>query len=52
MDKVLSGEIVNYEDKIPYKHRNRFIEVNYTPDMDKEGNVKGSVFTFALPVAH
>jgi PAS domain S-box-containing protein len=43
MDRVMAGEAVNYEDEIPYKQGRRFIEANYTPDIDEEGSIRGYV---------
>jgi PAS domain S-box-containing protein len=39
--KALAGEKVIYEIGLPYKNSKRSIEVIYTPQFDKEGNVKG-----------
>lgn len=38
---VLSGKAVNFEDQLLYPTGIRNIEVFYTPDCDKEGNVRG-----------
>ena len=43
MEKVLAGETVQYEDKIPFKHGDRFIEANYTPDINDTGSVNGYI---------
>ncbi len=43
MDAALSGEVVQYEAEIPFKHGVCFIEATYTPDVDENGNVKGYV---------
>src|SRR5258708_3095619 len=43
MDKALGGEVVYYEDEIPFKQGKRFINATYSPDFDERGKVKGYV---------
>ena len=42
IDKVFSGEACQFERRLPYKHIGvRFVSVNYVPDKDETGKVKG-----------
>jgi len=42
MDAALAGQMVSYDDQIPYRHAGtRWINANYIPDVAKDGKVKG-----------
>lgn len=43
MDKALQGQRVQFEGKIRYKHRHRFVEATYVPDTDEKGFVRGFI---------
>ncbi|HEY2722529.1 MAG TPA: PAS domain S-box protein [Chitinophagaceae bacterium] len=43
IENALKGETVQYEDKVHYKHGDRFIKARYTPDIDELGNVNGFI---------
>src|SRR4029078_5280193 len=43
IERVLSGERVEYEDKLPIRDALKCIQVIYTPDRDDSGNVVGWV---------
>lgn len=43
METALSGKQVHYEMEVPLKDGSRYIDANYTPDFDKDGNVIGSI---------
>jgi PAS domain S-box-containing protein len=46
IERVLRGEIVEFEAEVPYKHPGRrFIRATYTPDRDATGDVIGWVAT-------
>lgn len=39
----MKGELVNYQNEIPYQHGARFINASYTPDVDESGNINGFI---------
>jgi len=43
ISKALQGHKVQFEERIPYKNRNRFVEATYIPDKDEDGYVKGYI---------
>jgi PAS domain S-box-containing protein len=43
VEKVLQGELVEFEAEIPYKQGPRFVRVTYVPEREAQGNVRGWV---------
>ncbi|MBI3948706.1 MAG: PAS domain S-box protein, partial [Armatimonadetes bacterium] len=44
LERALAGEVVTYEQEIPYEHTGkRWVHVTYTPDRDESGRVRGLV---------
>ena len=41
IQKALNGSTTKYELELPYQATRRHVEVIYTPEVDKDGNVKG-----------
>lgn len=43
MERALSGEAVSYEEELPYQSGARWVHVDYVPDRDERGRVRGFV---------
>jgi two-component system CheB/CheR fusion protein len=43
MDRALAGELVSYEQTLPYESGDRTVRVSYTPDRGPDGCVRGYV---------
>src|SRR5690349_235042 len=43
MEQALKGNSVHYETEVPFKTGKRIMEVNYSPDIDETGVVRGYI---------
>ena len=43
IETALSGKPVHYEKEVPFRDRTRFIEADYTPNIDEHGHVLGFI---------